>query len=940
MNTSRFFTLLAVLFLTIVPARAADSVFLPNAFVGNWATTLQSSQGPGSTTLQITAIPAAQGRTLIDSLGDPNFSANNCPAVNQKTEFYQAIPQQQDSTFYGCTNGATLNLRFAHSATGDRGTIRITTTNIGPPASFSGMGSSIFQNFITLDAAYLSGAVTTPLGRVAASYIFSISPTPPAGATLVPGTTQSFTVTVRYLLGFGAGTVTTLLYNGNIALGVSTPIVVPANSPERLDGLVISNIVIPQAASLTLRTELRQDVGTLLGVVETQYGVLQSDPLSVAPTILTEQRDTGTAPFASDLQITATSGAPIPFTATIVNGSTWVSVTDQGTIVNGAATLPVSFKANSLAPGFYSDTIRIVTANKTLDVPVALTIASPTPTLSVDPDGLLFESRQGQGSTDTQHVILTAIGGPVSWSANAIAGAGLIQFTPLGGTATPGNPSDLHVTLAPNATNSAGDAYAQIEISRPGQSSDYITVVSNVIPTSEPVEPDPSSASLFFVATQGGTDPQPQAFTLNVSELTDVPFSVAVAPGATWLSAFGLSPTTSTSQPANVFVSPTITGLAPGVYIGLVNITIGPLTRGTRAVLIVRPAGTQSSATRRATGCTPARVVVTETKVPEAYSSPAGWPQDLLAHLYDDCGTPLPRGSIIATFNNGDAPLRLINDGVSGDYFGTWTPSGALLANTIVKLSGSFAGLASSTLEIRGGVTPNAEAAPALVESGVLQAYNAIVGSPLAPGIIVQVYGRNLSTVTETTPAPLPAEYKGTELLVGGLSAPFYYVRPDVLIAQLPIGLQPGRTYPVVAKVNGALSAPLNIFIEAARPGVANWDAGHLIAQHTDYTLVTEQKPAVPGETLMMYLVGMGATNPPVEAGTFTPLQLVHAVTQPTVTIDGQPAQVQYAGLTPTAIGLYQINFVVPLNARSADLDVVITQNGVPANPTKLVVRK
>jgi hypothetical protein len=30
----------------------------------------------------------------------------------------------------------------------------------------------------------------------------------------------------------------------------------------------------------------------------------------------------------------------------------------------------------------------------------------------------------------------------------------------------------------------------------------------------------------------------------------------------------------------------------------------------------------------------------------------------------------------------------------------------------------------------------------------------------------------------------------------------------------------------------------------------------------------------------------------------------------------------------------------VPLNARSADLDVVITQNGVPANPTKLVVRK
>jgi uncharacterized protein (TIGR03437 family) len=56
------------------------------------------------------------------------------------------------------------------------------------------------------------------------------------------------------------------------------------------------------------------------------------------------------------------------------------------------------------------------------------------------------------------------------------------------------------------------------------------------------------------------------------------------------------------------------------------------------------------------------------------------------------------------------------------------------------------------------------------------------------------------------------------------------------------------------------------------------------------------------------------------------------------LTIDSQSSEISFAGLTPGGVGLYQLNFRVPQNARSGTLDVVFTQEGVKANPAKLVV--
>ena len=89
---------------------------------------------------------------------------------------------------------------------------------------------------------------------------------------------------------------------------------------------------------------------------------------------------------------------------------------------------------------------------------------------------------------------------------------------------------------------------------------------------------------------------------------------------------------------------------------------------------------------------------------------------------------------------------------------------------------------------------------------------------------------------------------------------------------------------------------------------------------------------------MIIYLAGMGATNPSVASGVPTPSQLVPTVVQPTVTLDSQDASIVYAGLTPTGIGLYQIDFTVPTNARSGNLNLIVTQNGVVSNTAILPV--
>jgi uncharacterized protein (TIGR03437 family) len=356
--------------------------------------------------------------------------------------------------------------------------------------------------------------------------------------------------------------------------------------------------------------------------------------------------------------------------------------------------------------------------------------------------------------------------------------------------------------------------------------------------------------------------------------------------------------------------------------------------------MIVQPTPPAASApVRAASSCVPTKVVLLEERLSENFAQVAGWPQALSAKLYDDCSNTLTGGSVVASFNNGDIPLRLNNETGTNVYSETWVP-GAAMPSLRVTLRGTFGALAPATLIIGGGVNPNDALPPSITRRGIVHHSNGVEGSPLAPGVIVDVYGEHLATTAHKGGVPLPLEDQGTQLLVNGIQAALYYVSGEVVVAQLPIELPPQRQYSLAVIVNGAISVPVTVDVVPVQPGIFTYVDGAVIAQHADYTLVTPQSPARPGEVLLMYLAGMGKTDPLVPAGQATPLALVPAAVQPTVTVDGQNSVVLYGGLTPTAVGLYQINFSVPSGARSGDLDVAVKQGGVTSNVGKGPVQR
>ena len=58
-----------------------------------------------------------------------------------------------------------------------------------------------------------------------------------------------------------------------------------------------------------------------------------------------------------------------------------------------------------------------------------------------------------------------------------------------------------------------------------------------------------------------------------------------------------------------------------------------------------------------------------------------------------------------------------------------------------------------------------------------------------------------------------------------------------------------------------------------------------------------------------------------------------------TATIGGQPAQVQFAGLAPSYVGLYQVNVQIPSGLPPGTATLVLSAGGVPSNTVTLVLK-
>jgi uncharacterized protein (TIGR03437 family) len=193
------------------------------------------------------------------------------------------------------------------------------------------------------------------------------------------------------------------------------------------------------------------------------------------------------------------------------------------------------------------------------------------------------------------------------------------------------------------------------------------------------------------------------------------------------------------------------------------------------------------------------------------------------------------------------------------------------------------------------------------------------VGAPLSPGGFFTLFGTGLAAATTVADRlPFPTTLGGVQVLVNNTAAPLYFTAPGQISALAPFAAT-GSTASIVV-VNGAQrSAAIDVPLARTSPGIftippAGTGPGALL--HADFTLVSAASPAKRGETVLLFLTGLGAVTPPSPDGaaaSSTQLSTVNADVK--VYVGGRQAAIVFKGLAPGLAGLYQINFTIPASA-------------------------
>jgi uncharacterized protein (TIGR03437 family) len=210
----------------------------------------------------------------------------------------------------------------------------------------------------------------------------------------------------------------------------------------------------------------------------------------------------------------------------------------------------------------------------------------------------------------------------------------------------------------------------------------------------------------------------------------------------------------------------------------------------------------------------------------------------------------------------------------------------------------------------------------------------------IAPNTWVEIKGSNLAPAGDSriwrgsdfVNGQMPTKLDGVSATVNGKAAFVYYISPTQINILTPPDAMSGSV-PVAVNNNGAAVSAAAQAQTLSPSFFVFGDGQHVAAVHADGSLLGPSSlsvpgytftPAKPGETVLVYANGFGATNVPLvagssaQSGTLTPT--------PTVTIGGVTATLSFAGLVSP--GLFQFNVVIPLNAPGGDEPVTATYNG------------
>ena len=222
----------------------------------------------------------------------------------------------------------------------------------------------------------------------------------------------------------------------------------------------------------------------------------------------------------------------------------------------------------------------------------------------------------------------------------------------------------------------------------------------------------------------------------------------------------------------------------------------------------------------------------------------------------------------------------------------------------------------------------------------VTEVANAEGESPtIAPNTWLEIKGVDLSPASDSriwqgsdfVGNQMPTALDKVSATVNGKSAYVYYVSPTQINVLTPPNAMAGPVQVVVTN-NGAAAASFTAQAASISPSWFVFNGGpYVAAVHLTGSLIGPttlypgaSTPAKPGETVVIYANGFGATSTPAvtgsttQSGTLSPL--------PVIQVGGVNATVQFAGLISP--GLFQFNVVVPPLLPNGDQPITATYNG------------
>jgi uncharacterized protein (TIGR03437 family) len=240
---------------------------------------------------------------------------------------------------------------------------------------------------------------------------------------------------------------------------------------------------------------------------------------------------------------------------------------------------------------------------------------------------------------------------------------------------------------------------------------------------------------------------------------------------------------------------------------------------------------------------------------------------------------------------------------------------------------------------------------PAIRNDGVVNAASFDVNPGLAPGSYISIFGTALAdTLKSFTTSYLPVSLARVSVSFDNegqrISVParIHFVSAGQINVQIPWECQGLASAQMKVSIGDFSSGLITVPLSDVSPGFFTFTdpiSGRQLAAALDEfnNLLLTGNSARKGRVIQLYVNGLGPVDSPQKSGEPAPTdRLVRTRFTPEVTVGGRPASVQFSGLAPGFVGLYQVNVVVPADAPSGPQPLQITINGARSKEATLIV--